>query len=1402
MNGRKRGKMNRQKTGKISLTVLIFLSFAIIYFLSAITIAINSGSSGAANLTIWDGSEGSDRYTYCGQYCGEKIKSSFVLWNIYFNANYTNSSANMINSSNGNGTCAVRFNETGAWTNWENMSYNATSFLWDYNRSFNYKGGLNFSVNCTSSYGNITISDSITITNTEPYIIKTAAGYIDFNGDGVKDTLQCAEDVICYYNFSANVSEDDSNDILTFGYGSTTNTTLTNFTINSTTGMLEINITRNAETGSKKMELTVHDTESPPKSGILEVNITAANDAPVFANLQNRTLNASEMFEYIVNVIDEENNIPFVLNITFLNCSTAQWSSRNNTNCTLFNSSQYSFDSTSGVLNISFMPSRNDVGSYIINFSVMDNSSLGNKTISQIVNFTVLNVNSAPYFTYVCNNERNATEDSEFICWINATDIDETKNLTFSANYSWFTFNNANNSVSVNWSISSDYNFSAMVNFTPTDIAVGNWSINISLLDIGSGIGSPKRNSTAFWFFINNIEDSVSLQGIADYTIYLNETIYVNATDNDLLVTQKSIKNEVLTFASNTSWVNISTFFAPSGANYRTAKIMIDYDTARSIGAGSYAIKVNVTDTAGNSAERNFTITIQNDTAVDWNISAVFIIYEHNSTYFNFSQNVTDEEGDNITFSFTSSTSFPSFSINSSIGIINFTPVDEDVGYHNVIINASDGKLDSLRSFNFTVYNINDAPLIETSTFDVINATHAGLNVNTTEDNGTEITFWVRDDDFKIPDAQKGFYNESLRVNLTIQGPNSSLFEFVIDSGWNPPIGNRTKYDATFTPHKSDIGSYNITINVTDLNNASTILQFNLTITGINHAPEIMSLTNHSSAVNRNFYYRINATDTEDGSSATAGNTNLTFSYNFTYGNNIFNSSIFNSTTGEINITFNSSQGGSYHIDINVNDTAGRTDSADFWLFVYGYSSISSPLSSYAFNLFENITSNLTFQVNHSVGDNLTYLFYINDNNASILRYNLSYYGNATNLTWQFTPNFTEETYGGVKNLTLIVYPSTIQLENRTNLNTTRSWNISISHKNSPLSFSGTIGGSDSTISGGSPQEVTLSEYFFDIDASDSAYNQTIGFTYLLLNSSGGEITVSITNWTNGTTPKITFSASSTGTANYSIIAYEHNESNSSQIINNVTSNNFSVEITISTTPTPTPQSSGGGGGSTVITKPALLKIILPEPVSAYQKDKIKVPIILYNEGKVTLYNITLASLIAKNMKIRKDVKISFDRPSLPFLLEGQKENVTLFIDISTNETGLYEITINASVREPKYDDWGKLYLTVKETNRTDVEELILFTEEFIAENPECIEIQELLNEAREYFKEGNYERAIEKSREAIDACRYAIAQPALPMSKEKFTDKLYKYLSISFLFVIILCIFYYTYRRIRLKRG
>src|SRR3989339_577269 len=471
-----------------------------------------------------------------------------------------------------------------------------------------------------------------------------------------------------------------------------------------------------------------------------------------------------------------------------------------------------------------------------------------------------------------------------------------------------------------------------------------------------------------------------------------------------------------------------------AGTNKTTARIVF---TPNSSESGNYTINITVNDSENALVYNTFNMTILNNTAPNWTglLQTTFVSNESDSINLNLSLNSTDA----------------------------------DVGQHIVSITISDGYLTSSQSFNFTIYNVNDNPSASSFTSNTPYSTYNSTHVMTAEDNETIIYANIIDNDFRIPAGQKSFYNESLTVTTTIlnsTGQQANLFNFTLTI---PPTDNLLIYQASFTPNKTDIGNYQVVMNITDLSNSSTTLNFNLTITEIQHSPTLDSLTNQT---------------------------------------------FFNTTSGQLNITFNDSQSGTYHLNVTVNDTSGRNSSQEFWIFVYGLPNVTFPISTFNFTLQENVTSSLIFKVNHTLQDNLTCKFYLND----VLRYNTSCYGNNANFTWSFTPNFTDETNNEYQNLTLVAINPTFN-----ELNFTQNWNVNITYTNSLLTFSASIG----SFNGGSPQVITLSDYFTDLDATDQ--NQTIAFTSSASNLTGGTITISTIDWVNGTTPTMTFSATANG---------------------------------------------------------------------------------------------------------------------------------------------------------------------------------------------------------------------------------------------------------------------------------
>lgn len=1360
-------KKRNKKRDELILGLIGLMALLIVFALPEIISAASSGFDANASLTIWTiGTPNAENMTYGpNAVTGKNIN----FWNFHFYANFTNSSGFILNDSFAN--CSIRFNETGVFSDWSIMGFNSSISLWQFNRSFVYKGNLSFQGNCTSDYGNVTnLTDIFKIRNTPP--TKKDATTITYND---------FEDNYSSHNFSIYILEDDYNDILNYHFENVTSTKYNDtspsfyywLSMESSAGIIHANATNNSEADNFVVTIHVVDSEEVGVITPVELNLQPVNDAPVFHNLSNEVMNISPShFEKTITITDEENDIPFKLNITFINCTTAPFSSRNSINCTLFNETQWSFNDTSGILNISFTPVKDDVGVYNINFTVSDSGNdyaPFNATNSQVVTYEVLNTNSAPIFTFICNDKRSGTEDSEFSCRINASDVDEINNLTFSSNYTWFTFSNSQNVITVPIA-GIGQNVSAVVNFTPGDLQVGNWSVNISVRDTGSPLGIVSTNQ---WFYINNTEDPVYLDTINDMVIYEDNTSYVKAFDDDLLVPDKSIKNEILTFASNTSWVSVSS--NSSALNYTTARIFINFNA---VTTGNYSVRINVTDTTENFAERNFTIQVLGDIPFQWNqTSYAFTFYENQTAYLNLSQygNDSDIPPDLITFSYTSDTAFLNFPGSISNGIINFTPDNVDVGQHILTINGYDQKLNSFSQFNLTILNVNNGPLI-LRPLSVSNASaDSQSNINTSEDNHTEIRFFVEDLDFKIPLSQIGFYNESLNLNLTIQGRNPNLFSFnLFDEN---RINGRVEYKTSFTANKSDVGTYNVTINVTDKSNASDTLEFKLIIFEVGHAPVLSRIGNETKAINETLYIDFNATDVED-INETFGN--LTYSIeNLTTNGNFL---AINSTFGIINITLNESEAGVWEFNVIVNDSAGMTDSQIFKLTVYDYPEVAYPPLDTIFNLKENVSSELIFSFNHSVGmilnDSLNYTVFINNK----FKNNTLAVGNGENSSIYIAPDFTEETTcTGPVNLTVNI--SNLLLNNVFN------WNVTINHTSSPLIFSGTINDK----SGINSVTINLSTNFIDADATDLCTKQIVGFTSKAIEGteSGGIISVSITNMTNATEEgSIIFTATATSTAMFTVVGYEYEGSSyNGSILSNITSNNFTISISVSNPEIRT----------TTVTRTqlAIIKIVLPDPVSAEIGERIVLPITLINQGQIMLRGINLFNSVAKDGVLVNDVPSFFSIEHLDSLAPGQSQDINLTIDITTKYKGIYELTINATVDNPILNDWGKIYLDVREGVK--IEKLILFIDELIASNPQCIEIKELVNEAKSLIDSGNLAAGEAKINEAITACQAAITQAPLASVRKPPYEALMNYVVISSVVAFGLGLVYYYYRRIRM---
>src|SRR3989338_8788988 len=152
-------------------------------------------------------------------------------------------------------------------------------------------------------------------------------------------------------------------------------------------------------------------------------------------------------------------------------------------------------------------------------------------------------------------------------------------------------------------------------------------------------------------------------------------------------------------------------------------------------------------------------------------------------------------------------------------------------------------------------------------------------------------------------------------------------------------------------------------------------------------------------------------------------------------------------------------------------------------------------------------------------------------------------------------------------------------------------------------------------------------------------------------------------------------------------------------------------------------------------------------------KDSITVPIILRNTGEVKLNNISL-SYKTEAEGITVEIRdIYFESLAKN---ETVSTNAVITTDLEENATQ-NEITITANVKDPKLEESVKIIIDnvdIYKGNRTIVEDKIRFAADLFEQNPECLDLKELLVQAEEALKNKEFKKALALVESAIEACR------------------------------------------------
>ena len=234
------------------------------------------------------------------------------------------------------------------------------------------------------------------------------------------------------------------------------------------------------------------------------------------------------------------------------------------------------------------------------------------------------------------------------------------------------------------------------------------------------------------------------------------------------------------------------------------------------------------------------------------------------------------------------------------------------------------------------------------------------------------------------------------------------------------------------------------------------------------------------------------------------------------------------------------------------------------------------------------------------------------------------------------------------------------------------------------------------------------------------------------------------------------YKCTSTGSCTWSQIATGVDEDNN---IATGLFGNFSVftlaESVATTTTTVTQAGGGGGGVGGANARFYNIDIIAPLPVALGLNENTVIPVRIKNNGEVGLNGIRI-SLLPNSTNIKAASSLS----SIPYLDVNREVIADISVE-TANSTGSYSIAVKAESFVPAFTEISYIYINAGQgisSNNTIVVEKIKFVKDLFKENPECLELNEVIVQAEDALKEKRYDKALSLTETAINACKDLVA--------------------------------------------
>jgi len=618
----------------------IFLVVFLLCLIPLVAYALTSITDGENSLFIWDDTDG-------------------ALYNAYeqvnFHANFSNSTG-PINATND--YCNISFSSvvTGPYSNNISMIYNASSDLYDYNRTFNETGQYFYNVTCyKNGVHNLSLTDAIDVnyqsraynklsTNISAYILMQ----------------------IDYWNSSSWVLEDIVVNSVKTRINSTTNLKLDSlFNGNWNTD--------NATNGDGTYRVYV---------------AVVSSNGTVLKNKDNSDMVASYNFTFSI----AEDNLPIVqLNYPENNHNTTQ--------------PQITFNCTAtddlNLANVTLYGSWNNWHANETNSTPVNNTPiLFTKTIPEgTYEWNCYACDNASNCTFATNN-RTFTIDS--VIPISDTPADSNYTQSTSATINWtLTDNQGEGYYYITRNETTQNQSTPWVNDTEINVWVNTSTIGVYnyTIHFNDSFGNENTDEVIITITATNTAPIIIANATSPVTVYTNTDFKVNLTITD--PDANILTGYVQFYVNNTS----------SGPVYLTSLVTNDTNTLMAtLGSGNFTKNSNLTaevwagDGTENTTKANLTqITVQNSAPVI-TTTPTAVSRDANGTTWNYDYNATDVDQDSLTWYDNASL----FTINSSTGLINDTPAESEAGTYSILINVSDGTAQNTDAFT---YIINDVTL-------------------------------------------------------------------------------------------------------------------------------------------------------------------------------------------------------------------------------------------------------------------------------------------------------------------------------------------------------------------------------------------------------------------------------------------------------------------------------------------------------------------------------------------------------------------------------------------------------------------------------------------------------------------------------------------------------------------